>query len=152
MTEKFAQDKKKSNLERVLEANLRALIAADADKSLVQEYSVLLSCLTRFGLKGFEQGLQSKEKRAPRPDDKRHVPDDLSSMSLEELLTLVDDESVPRKSLERIASDRFGVPRGSMRSFSNRRMLVDKLRALIRNEQAHATIGNLARHNVQSRD
>ena len=69
----------------------------------------------------------------------------ISDMSTAEVQTLIDDESTTRKLLERIAIYRFRVPRGSMRSFSNRRMLVEKLSTLLRNEQTHATIETVAR-------
>jgi hypothetical protein len=69
----------------------------------------------------------------------------LQNMSLDDLQTLVNDERVSRKQLERIAIERFSVPRGSMRSFSNKQSLVDKLRSLIDNERAHQIIGAVAR-------
>jgi len=53
---------------------------------------------------------------------------------------MVSNDAIARKDLEFIAIQRFGVPRGSMRSFSNRQMLVDELRTLISNERVHETI------------
>jgi hypothetical protein len=149
MTNNIAQSKNKRSLQKVLESNLNTLIAANADKALVDQYLTLLSVVKRYGLEGLEDRLEGKKRRPPH-EAQHKLPDNFVTMSLDELLSLVSDEMLPRKGLEQIAIDRFGVPSGSMRSFSNRRMLVDKLRSLIRNEYAHATIGNLARHDSRS--
>lgn len=132
-----------SALQKVLEGNLRALIAAQADRALIEQYSRLLSFVKKHGLDGLER--KTRKPSMSTRLDSRIPPKNVLELPLEELLRFVTDESVPRKQLEVVAADRFGVPRGSMRSFSNRRMLVDKLRTLIRNEQAHATIRNLAK-------
>ena len=71
--------------------------------------------------------------------------EDLRNASLAEIEKLVMNEGTSRKNLERIAFQRFSVPRGSMRSFSDKQMLVDKLRTLIDNERTHETIGAVAR-------
>jgi len=69
----------------------------------------------------------------------------LRNASLDDIEKAVSDEATGRKDLECIAIQRFSVPRGSMRRFSNKRMLVDKLRTLINNERAHVTISTVAR-------
>ena len=66
-------------------------------------------------------------------------------MSLGDLEELVNNEGTSRADLEFVAAERFSVPRGSMRSFSNREMLIAKLRTLIGNERTHQTIGAVAR-------
>jgi hypothetical protein len=71
--------------------------------------------------------------------------EELRRASLDDIAKLVSDEETPRKHLECIAIQRFSVPRGSMRSFSNKRMLVDKILTLIANERTHETIGAVAR-------
>ncbi|MGO9304923.1 MAG: hypothetical protein ACLP3R_14730, partial [Candidatus Korobacteraceae bacterium] len=68
----------------------------------------------------------------------------------DEILKLLNNEETPRSDLEQIAIVRFSVPSGSMRSFSNKRMLVDKLRTLVENERAHETIGEVARGNSRT--
>jgi hypothetical protein len=65
--------------------------------------------------------------------------------SLSEIEQLVNRVDLSRKDLEHIAIQRFSVPRGSMRSFSNRQMLLDKLHSLISNERTHETISSVAR-------
>jgi len=71
--------------------------------------------------------------------------EDIQKASLNDLGRLVNDEAIPRRDLEHIAIQRFSVPRGSMRGFSNKQTLVEKLRSLIDNERAHETIGAVAR-------
>ncbi len=53
---------------------------------------------------------------------------ELRNASLDELEKIVTDAGTARKDLEFIAIQRFSVPRGSMRRFSDKQMLVDKLR------------------------
>src|ERR1700733_7082789 len=107
MTSNISRSKNKSSLQKVLESNLSALIAADADQVLVDQYLALLSVLKRYGLDGLEDRLQVKKKSSPQ-DGQHKVPDNFVTMSLDELLTLVSDELLPRKGLEQIAIDRFG--------------------------------------------
>lgn len=146
MTQKKSASGKHTSLYSVLAAHLRSLIAAGCDPDIVNEYSDLLRLLK-------SRNERSREYYFPHADDSnfrqsvKPAARDLSIMdaSLDELLNIATDETTARKDLERIAIQRFGVPRGSMRSFSNRRILVEKLRALIRNELAHETIGRVAR-------
>lgn len=132
----------KGILLRALTAHFKALVAARSDEALLTQYSALL----RF-LRSQPQGFLAGHSRAKRAEASSQPPDspDLLSVSLAELERIVDDEATPRRLLENIAVQRFSVPRGSMRSFSNRQMLVDKLRSLISNEQTHQTIGKVAR-------
>jgi hypothetical protein len=71
--------------------------------------------------------------------------EELRNASLDDLDRIVGNDATPRKDLEFTAVERFSVPRGSMRSFSNRKMLVDKLRVLVDNERTHEAIGEIAR-------
>jgi hypothetical protein len=68
---------------------------------------------------------------------------------LEELERIVADRTTPRSILESIAITRFSVPRGSMRTFMNKEMLINKLEILIENERTHLTIGAVARGNAK---
>jgi hypothetical protein len=128
---------------KVLTAHYRALVSARSDETILRQYSTLL----RF--------LKSKPPHFlnERGDAKAHssppVPtiteEELSKASLDDLERIVTDATTTRKELEFIATRRFSVPHGSMRSFANREMLVDKLRTLIGNERAHEAIGAVAR-------
>jgi hypothetical protein len=129
----------------VLTAHFKALAAAGSDETVLRQYSALLRFLKSRNnhfldsLAHAERHTHSSE-RLPTLNDEQ-----LRRASLAEIERLVTNEATTRKDLEFIAIQRFSVPRGSMRSFSNRQMLVDKLRTLIGNERTHETIRAVAR-------
>ncbi len=134
-------------LVRVLTAHFKALVEAQSDEALLTEYSALL----RF-LRSRRSDFFHPRARDPHPNPKaRKTPlsaasrEKLQDASLDELERLVNDDRTSRRHLEAIAIQRFSVPSGSMRSFSNRQMLVEKLRSLISSERTHDTIGTVAR-------
>lgn len=125
----------------------RVLAAAQCDETLLEEYSALIRFLRTatasdmrriFSKSGFTRG---STREIPNEDEAR-----IANLSRADVERLINDESVPRKDLERVAIFRFKVPVGSMRSFSNRTMLIEKLAALLRNEQAHTAIETVARN------
>jgi hypothetical protein len=141
----------------VLAAHRRALVAAGCEKQILNEYSILLhflrprseSRLSEMPASPTENVIASSKQTFQRPQKRLISESEVMESSLDQLQELVRDDAVARKDLERIAIQRFSVPRGSMRSFSNRRMLVGKLLTLIRNEQAHETISRIARREDQ---
>jgi hypothetical protein len=143
--EKRDDDKVGGVLLKVLTANYNALVSAHSDETVLRQYSALLRFLRSQPINFLE--VHSQPKR--RNDESLLLPsirgEELQTVPLDELERLVNDDEISRKHLERIAIDRFSVPRGSMRSFSNRQMLVEKLRSLIDNERAHQIIGVVAR-------
>ena len=145
MTMRRADKKESGLLLRVLTAHFDSLVSARSDQGLLKEYAALLRFL--------------RSRKGKRHGQPIHPPQSLDSFlhspnlydqtfrdaSLDDIDKLVNDEATSRKLLERIAMERFSVPRGSMRSFSNKQILVDKLRTLIENERTHETIGEVAR-------
>ena len=130
---------------KVLTANYNALVSARSDETVLRQYSALL----RFLKSQPHDFLEGHAQKKRRTDESLLLPgirgEELQTVPLDELERLVNDDRISRKQLERIAIDRFSVPRGSMRSFSNRQLLVEKLRSLIDNERAHQIIGVVAR-------
>src|SRR5205823_11556642 len=122
-----------------------ALVSARSDETVLKQYAALL----RF-LKSNHPALLEEHGRvkSSSTDRSRVFPtiseDEVRNASLDGLEKLVSSDETSRKDLEFIAIRRFSVRRGSMRCFSNRQMLVDKLRTLIRNERSHETIGAVA--------
>src|SRR5437763_1006967 len=134
-------EKKESGvLLKVLTAHFKALESAGSDETILRQYSALL----RFLKSSNNNLLESHPRAGRRTHSSQRGPtlseEELRRASLDELESLVSNEATTRKDLEYIAIQRFSVPRGSMRSFSNRQMLVDKLRTLIGNERTHETI------------
>ncbi len=130
-------------LYRVLAANYKVLVEAQSPEPLLRDYSDLLRFLRSSKARFEPQDLAGKA--APPKDSDYANLNSVMQMSLEELEARIEDPRTPRKMLEFVAMNRFSVPKGSMRSFSNRVMLRDKLLTLVRNERAHQTIGNMAR-------
>lgn len=131
---------------KVLTAHYRALVAARSDETILRQYASLLRILKSKRPHFLDERGDSK---AARSAHSRPLPtineDELRKASLNDLERIVTDAGTARKDLEFIAIRRFSVPHGSMRSFSNKEMLVDKLRSLIGNERTHETIGGVAR-------
>jgi len=142
-------EKQSSLLLKVLTAHFHALASAKCDEMLLKDYSALLRFLR--ARKG--ESLEELFRKARRKEHVKALPNltanDVRKASLEDLEKLVNNEETPRIDLEYIAIQRFSVPRGSMRSFSNRQMLADKLRTLISNERTHETIGAVARGQIK---
>jgi hypothetical protein len=134
-------------LMKVLADQRRALVAARCDEKLLNQYGALIRFLrvaTAEELRRiFPAQVRSHKSSAPEEPELSEVA--LANMPGTEIERIINDESTPRKFLERIAIYRFQVPRGSMRRFSNREMLVSKLSTLLRNEQAHSAIEAVAR-------
>lgn len=145
MANKTHEQKVNGDLLKVLTAQYKALVAARSDEIVLKQYAALL----RFLKSRNDDFLETLAHQKSFAEPSRRLPtltdDQLCKASLDDLEKLVSDEATARKDLEFIAIERFSVPRGSMRSFSNKQMLVDKLRALISNERAHDTIGAVAR-------
>jgi hypothetical protein len=145
MADRVPENKERGILLKVLTAHFRELVAAKSDGNVLRQYSALL----RFLKSGKADFLEAAAHTDQRVGASRRLPsiseEELRRASLDDIARLVSDEATPRKDLEFIAIERFSVPRGSMRSFSNRRMLVEKLLTLIANERTHETISAVAR-------
>ncbi len=145
MTSTRSDEKDIDALLKVLSAHFNALVSARSDETVLRQYSALL----RFLKTRNSAFLRSPSLEKHRPEPSRLLPtlteEEIRGASLDDLDKLVSNEATARKDLEFIAIQRFSVPRGSMRSFSNKRMLIDKLKTLISNERTHQTIGAVAR-------
>ncbi|PYS14677.1 MAG: hypothetical protein DMG15_07320 [Acidobacteria bacterium] len=146
MTEGTADNQDSGALLKVLTAHYHALVSARCDETILRQYSSLL----RFLKSKPPHFLDGRgDAKAPRSARSRPIPtineEELRRASLDDLEKIVTDAKTARRDLEFIAVQRFSVPHGSMRTFANRDMLVDKLRTLIGNERAHEAIGAVAR-------
>jgi len=143
MKDRNPEDRSNSaDLLKVLTAHYNSLVSARSDESLVREYAALLRFLRSPQGKAIIGQKQRTGSSARRPPNV--TAEQLRTASLDDIERLVMDDHTPRKDLEFIAIERFSVPRGSMRSFSNRQMLVDKLLTLTANERTHQTITAVA--------
>ena len=79
----------------------------------------------------------------------REVPDpfggrDPRDLTSAEIRDIVDSTDVSRKTLERIATERFAVPKGSMRSFPSIPLLREKIITNLKNEATHRAISGIS--------
>jgi len=123
----------------------RVLVAAGCDPALADDYAALIRFLRRARPEELRRIFVGRSMDYGPPDKVDRPKAELANMSASELENLINDSGAPRKLLEQVAILRFHVPRGSIRSFSNREALVEKLLTLLRNEQAHSTIETVAR-------
>jgi hypothetical protein len=142
MADSTSKNKDNGVLLKVLTAHYHSLVSARSDETILKQFSNLLRFLKRQDADFLETSISKKHESSRLPV---LTPEELRGASLDDLDKLVNADETTRKDLEFIAIERFSVPRGSMRSFSNKEMLVEKLRALISNERAHDTIGAIAR-------
>jgi hypothetical protein len=143
MTSGAPKNKEHEILIKVLTAHFHALNAAGSDAMILRQYSALLRFLKSEKCDFLEVASHTEHHAdISRPT---LTEEELRRASLGDLERIVSDDVTPRKDLEFIAIQRFSVPRGSMRSFSSKRMLVNKLLTLIANERTHETIGAVAR-------
>jgi hypothetical protein len=151
MGDRTFDGKESGVLLKVLTAHYNALVSAGSDETVLKQYATLLRFLKSRGTHFLENPASSKHSDTYRPRALPTISDNtLRSASLNDLEKLISDEGTSRIDLEYIAIQRFSVPRGSMRSFSNKQMLVDKLRTLVGNERTHETIGAVARGEVKN--
>lgn len=129
---------------KVLTTHFHALASAKCDDALLKQYSALLRFLRSRKGRSLEELFAAAERHRSRGTVTLNV-EELRRLTLDDLEKLVNDDATTRADLEFVAAERFSVPHGSMRSFSNRQMLVAKLHTLIANERTHQTIGAVAR-------
>jgi hypothetical protein len=137
----------------IISQHRKALAAVGARKDVVASLDGALKLLKQ------NVGVQGDLFGGPRGPARRDVRDeldgldlqlegrDLKALSLDEIWEIITDDEASRKVLERIAIERFAVPKGSMRSFPNMLLLREKLMTLVRNDAAHNTISLISRSN-----
>lgn len=147
MTDPNQPDNRIARLLLVLAKHRDLLAASGSDETLLKNFSALLKFLRSAKPEERNRIFFSSPKTVKKPlqAHPEFSDEEISNMPVERLEKLINEPAIPRKFLERIAIHRFKVPRGSMRSFSNRRILLDKLATLIRNEQTHRAIDTVAR-------
>lgn len=74
----------------------------------------------------------------------QETEEQISNLTADQLRQRLADTKVSRKTLERIAKIRFGVPTGALSTLRDKKSLQDKLLTLIANEVTHDSIAKLA--------
>ncbi|WP_379654042.1 hypothetical protein [Pseudoxanthomonas sp. UC19_8] len=124
---------------------MAALIEVSGGKEeVVSAIGELATFLAKAPISEIEKLVSRRQPERKRVSSR----EELESLRFEDIEGIVRDPETPRKLLEAIAVLRFGVPIGSMRSFSNISILREKLITLIENERAHTVIEAAARRGV----
>jgi len=128
---------------------LRAVEPLVADAGEGRELVDALHSLSNYLAKTPSREIEEVIMRRPVLLERGWSGQSLSDLSLLNLEKLILSGKLPRRELELIANERFGVPIGSMRSFSRVEYLVRKLLSLIENEKTHQTIDAAAKRSLE---
>lgn len=138
-----------ARLLKLLNEQHRVIVAAGGNKQIISEYSALIRFLKSASAQELDHIFSTPSLLHSQQFYEPELAEtELVDISRSEVEKLIGNEATPRRYLESIAIHRFKVPRGSMRSFSSRGMLVEKLQTMLRNEQAHAAIETVARRHA----
>jgi hypothetical protein len=130
---------------------LTFLDGVGADPRLIESYRRLLRYLRSRPPTAIAEILGTRVPgRAPTPATKVSPPteDEIARMTMDQIIQLASNPDVPRKNVERIAIVRFGMTKGGLSVLRNRDALLEKLRTLVRNEDAHDSIARAATRKV----
>lgn len=127
---------------KIIEAHRKVLADAGCSKELLAVYGEIVRHLNRATNRDINRILGGdRRSREPLTSSQTQY---LKGLTQSDVKQMISDPHLSRKSLEDIAIHRFGVPKGSMRSFSNIDRLRQKLSTLIENEQSHDIIESIA--------
>ncbi|GAA0652085.1 hypothetical protein GCM10009424_31700 [Sphingomonas ursincola] len=126
----------------VIKAYRKSLSVVGARREIIDSLDGALAILESQAAKGAISAVFGSKVIASRdaPDDK-----DIATLPEPEIEAMINDEDVTRRTLERIAIERFAVPKGSMRSYPNIMLLKEKLRTLMQNDVAHQAISEISK-------
>lgn len=135
------------NLLKVLAHTAKYLEGVHADVGILKSYQRLLRYLRSQPADKIPEilgapGRDGKALREPRELQRSDL--EISALTFAEILDLASNKETSRKQLERIATVRFGMTRGGLSALRNRDALVEKLRNLVSNENAHDSITRAA--------
>ena len=84
-------------------------------------------------------------KRINRMSRKRLAPEELKSLTVHDLISLISDPNIQKEELLRIGEVRLGIPKGSSRQITKENLRA-RIQAAIENVETMAIIGERAAH------
>ncbi|WP_413503221.1 hypothetical protein [Serratia proteamaculans] len=130
----------------LIEKNLKYIEAIGVDKSLLQTYRRILNYLNDKSISEiqeiFDESL-TKKKQVKTPGSQL-TEHDISKLGRDEVKNLVASQKLTRSTLERIASTRFSIPKGSLSVLRTREALIQKILTLLSHEDTHEAISRAA--------
>jgi hypothetical protein len=135
------------NLLEVLAHTGKYLEVLNSDPVLLQSYRQLLRFLRSRPPEAIAEilrGTGQSSQKVERKIQPSLSEEEIRAMPIQKILDLASTKETPRKDLEQIASVRFGVTRGGLSALRSRDALGEKIRTLVSNENAHASITRAA--------
>jgi hypothetical protein len=126
----------------VVEKNFKYLDSIGLDAQLSQDYKRLISHMRSASLVEMYSVLDKKSGPKKNQNDAvaQMSNEEIGKLTLAEIKQKITSASVPRSSIEKLASVRFGVSRSGLTSLKSRDALVNKIENLLSNEGAHEII------------
>jgi hypothetical protein len=131
----------------LLANTLKYVEAIGVDPKVVESYKRLLRYLRACSPDVIADIVGEKNSKKPGRLTKAFPPpsdEEILRMTSQRIVDLASNPDVPRSYLERIATVRFGMTTGGLSNLRSRAALLDKLRTLIGNENAHDAIARAA--------
>ncbi|MBF0138284.1 MAG: hypothetical protein H7833_20405 [Magnetococcus sp. DMHC-1] len=113
------------------------------DKNFLNTYLTILNFLQNYSLKDLDTLLKKSASVRDLQKSFNISEPEISTLSCDEIKSIVKRQDIPKKILEKIASERFFVPIGSVKS-CNKTQLIEKILNQVENEQIHSTIASVA--------
>ena len=135
------------NLLEVLAHTVKYLEVLNIDPALLKSYGQLLRFLRSRPPEAIPEilrGTGQSSHKAERKVQPGLSEQEIRAMPMDKILDLASNKETSRKELEQIASVRFGVTRGGLSVLRSRDALGEKIRTLVSNENAHASLTRAA--------
>lgn len=134
---------------QLFEKNLKYIESIGIDKSHLQTYRRILNHLNSKNIAEIYEVLDTNltQKKKKTTLTSQLTDDDLKKLGRDEVKKLLYYEKPTRSTLERMATVRFSVPRGSLSVLRTREALIQKILTLLANEDTHEAISHAALRN-----
>ncbi len=126
---------------KLLKLNYRILEDSYADKNLLLVYNKLLNHLDKSSYEDIEEFFSENTEIKKNQYVKTELTkNEILNLELDGINRIINEKETTRKSLETIASVRFGMTRGEISQTKNKEKLIEKLQNFIDNEKTHVVI------------
>jgi hypothetical protein len=146
VNQKFSTSKDLQTFLRYLDLQYNSLRTAGADNCTLTYFSELIKYLKSRTKKEKNAIFPSSEQMFTKEPEESGLtmPDNIiRDWPLERVETLILENDIGRKDLERVAKIRFGLTKGAISSLTSKEALKHKLETLARNERGHDSIKRL---------
>lgn len=127
-----------------LDDTLKYLKNAESDTDLLHTVGCIVKYLRDKTSSEIHMMLGNVETQQPAINfaSEQETEEQISNLTVDQLRLRLSDAKISRKTLERIAKIRFGVPTGALSMLRDKKSLHEKLLVMIANEVTHDSIAN----------